>query len=91
MANSVDPDETACYEASHLDLHCLQRYLYWSARLKFRVKEKVFIFVLVLHEHPKHVFMKTLKNILIHYSRAILLRRIYCSWVVYQLNNAWAA
>ena len=34
MANSVDPDETACYEQSHLDLHCLQRYLYWSVGTK---------------------------------------------------------
>ena len=34
MANSVDPDETARYESSHLDLHCLQRYLYWSAGIK---------------------------------------------------------
>ena len=28
MANSVDPDEMAHYKPSHLDLHCLQRYLY---------------------------------------------------------------
>ena len=27
MANSVDPDEMACYKLSHLDLHCLQNYL----------------------------------------------------------------
>ena len=27
MANSVDPDETAHCEPSHLDLHCLQRYM----------------------------------------------------------------
>ena len=27
MANSVDPDEMAHYEPSHLDLHCLHRYL----------------------------------------------------------------
>ena len=33
MANSVDSDETA-HEPSHLDLHCLQRYLYWSAGMK---------------------------------------------------------
>ena len=26
MANSVVPDETALYEPSHLDLHCLHRY-----------------------------------------------------------------
>ena len=25
MANSVDPDEIAHYELSHLDLHCLQK------------------------------------------------------------------
>ena len=31
MTDSVDPDET---EQSHLDLHCLHRYLFWSARLK---------------------------------------------------------
>ena len=30
MANSVDPDEMACYELSHLDLHCLQSYMFWS-------------------------------------------------------------
>ena len=34
MANSVDPDEMAHYEPSHLDLHCLQRYLCWSAGMK---------------------------------------------------------
>ena len=32
MANSVDPDETA--KPSHLDLHCLQKYLCWSAGMK---------------------------------------------------------
>ena len=34
MANSVDPDEMAHYEPSHLDLHCLQRYMYWSAGIR---------------------------------------------------------
>ena len=34
MANSVDPDETACNEPSHLNLHCLHRYLFWYVRLK---------------------------------------------------------
>ena len=34
MANSVDLDETAHYELSHLDPHCLQRYLFWSAGMK---------------------------------------------------------
>ena len=27
-------DEMAHYELSHLDLHCLHRYWFWSARLK---------------------------------------------------------
>ena len=30
IANSVDPDETAHYEPSHPDLHCLQKYPSWS-------------------------------------------------------------
>ena len=34
MTNSVDQDETAHYEPSHLDLHCLLSYLYKSTGLK---------------------------------------------------------
>ena len=34
MANSVDPDETAHYEPSHQDIHCLHRYRYWSVGMK---------------------------------------------------------
>ena len=34
MVKSVDPDEMAHDKLSHLDLHCLHRYLFWSARLK---------------------------------------------------------
>ena len=34
MASRVDPDEMAHYEPSHLDLHCLHRYLFWSTGLK---------------------------------------------------------
>ena len=34
MENGVDPDDKACYEPSHLDLHCLQWYMFWSAMLK---------------------------------------------------------
>ena len=33
MTNSVDPDKTARNE-SHLDLHCLERYLCWSVGMK---------------------------------------------------------
>ena len=34
MENGVDPDETAHYDTSHLDLHCLPKYLVSSAGLK---------------------------------------------------------
>ena len=34
IANSVDPDETARHEPSHLDLHCLQRNMCWFAWVK---------------------------------------------------------
>ena len=34
MANSTDSDEMAPDEPSHQDLHCLQRYLFWSAMLE---------------------------------------------------------
>ena len=34
MANSVDPDEMAHYEPSHQDLHCLHKYLFWSAGME---------------------------------------------------------
>ena len=34
IANSVDLDETAPYEPSHQDLHCLQRYSVRSSGLK---------------------------------------------------------
>ena len=34
MANSVDPDEMAGYNLSHLDLHCLLGYPFWSNGVK---------------------------------------------------------
>ena len=33
-ANSVDPDETAHYQPSHIDLRCLHKYLIWFTRRK---------------------------------------------------------
>ena len=30
MANSAGPGEMAIYEPSHLNLHYLQKYLFWS-------------------------------------------------------------
>ena len=32
MANNEDPDEAT--HLSHLDLYCLQKYLFWSSRLQ---------------------------------------------------------
>ena len=40
MANSVDPDETAHYEPSHLDLNCLQSHQYWSVGVKGFIYEQ---------------------------------------------------
>ena len=34
----VSPDETVSHEPSHPDLHFLQRYMFWSARLSESVK-----------------------------------------------------
>ena len=34
MANSADPEETAHFDVSHLDLYCLLRDRFWSAGLK---------------------------------------------------------
>ena len=34
VLNNVDPDDMTLYEQSNLDLHCLQRYLFWFDGLK---------------------------------------------------------
>ena len=34
-ANSVDPDETASYEPSHQDLHCLPFFFYFRLKSPF--------------------------------------------------------
>ena len=40
--NSVDPDETARHEPSHLDLHFFHKYLFWSTGPKgFRGNDKL--------------------------------------------------
>ena len=41
MANSADPDETAHHKPSNLDLHCLQRYLYWYTGKKSDVQHEI--------------------------------------------------
>ena len=35
MTNSVDPEEMACSQPSHLDLHCFHRNLFWSAGMTY--------------------------------------------------------
>ena len=50
IGNSVDPDETAHDEPSHLDLHCLQKYMYSSVGMKGLIcfTSNTFIFLEVL-------------------------------------------
>ena len=43
MANSVDPAEMAHDERSHLELHCSERYLYWSVGKGLRQFYAVFV------------------------------------------------
>ena len=40
MANRVDPDETARYEPSHLNLHCLPKHLCWYTGLTLPKQEE---------------------------------------------------
>ena len=42
MAISEEQDEMARYEPSHLELHCLQKYLYWPAGMKRLTSNCVF-------------------------------------------------
>ena len=44
MANSIDPDETAHYEPSHLDLHCLHS-IYINLQAE-RVNDSAILFLL---------------------------------------------
>ena len=48
MANSVDPDEMARYEPARLDLHCLHRYLFWSAMLFYEIVVLFFLHNVIL-------------------------------------------
>ena len=52
LANSVDPDEMAHYEPSHLNLHYFQRHLYWSTGIKglkyFDIYERLGLIMLQL-------------------------------------------
>ena len=52
MENYVDPVETAHYKLFHLDLHCLQRYMYWSTGmkgLKWQHKSELYLIQITLN------------------------------------------
>ena len=55
LINSVDPDETAHFEPSHLDLHCLHKYLYWSIGLK----GLIFVCALFIKKNQQHLPFQT--------------------------------
>ena len=55
IANSIDPYETARYEPSHLDLHCLRRYLngsVWIEMLKLNAVIAVCILLVMTYLDP---------------------------------------
>ena len=76
MSNSVDPDETAHYEPSHLDLRCLQQptiiacgserdkaiFRAWNLALKSTAPPITHIF-LVGRKVLYHIFETSLRNI----------------------------
>ena len=47
IANSVDPDETTRYKLSHLDLLCLQRYLYWPVEMNRRLIKEEYLMIIM--------------------------------------------
>ena len=58
MSNSVDPDETAHYEPSHLDLRCLQKPVIISCgseRVKHAAADPVKLFEMGLPRLFRHV------------------------------------
>ena len=66
MSNSIDPDETAHYEPSHLDLYCLQKSVviaFGGERVKALSKiaaDDVLNFYLLFRENdlPVHVLCR---------------------------------
>ena len=64
MVNSIDPDETAYFELSHLDLHCLRKYLYWSTVLKelnrlafIQMWKSIFLSFYIVQTSRKHTYI----------------------------------
>ena len=54
-ANRLDPDETAHYEPSQLDLHCLQRYIIWSTMLKELKTRRIWVNLCLSQQIAVHI------------------------------------
>ena len=67
-SNSLDPDETAHYEVSCLDLHCLHYYLFWSAGLKGLLYLYKCFVVIPVNCHNIH-FLGDIRKMLIRFTR----------------------
>ena len=48
MSNSVDPDETAHYEPSHLDLCCLQKPIVSPVEMKGLNVQRLYLLVIII-------------------------------------------
>ena len=69
MANSVNPDEMAIYESSHLDIYCLQKYRFWSKGLKsLKKKERFFFFYILLIKDSFYICRNHYTDIGLQYS-----------------------
>ena len=64
MVNSLDPDETACYWSSHLNLHCLQRsvLVFRHGRVKASFKIVVGWYRVKVHKISKQESVFTIIN-----------------------------
>ena len=59
MANFVGPDETAGNGSSNVVLHCLQRYMGWSAGLKelkqqSQMQQTIFFIFFIFHKKNEY-------------------------------------
>ena len=64
MANSVDPDEMARYEPSHLDLRCVQFFIGLQVEIvkRFvRISLSIFFFTVLFNASNVQIFLPSLK------------------------------
>ena len=100
MANSVDSDETARYEPSHLDLYCFDKYLFGSTvynRAKVYIQQnflKVVVHVIIIdHEivprARSYKFQATVIRILVTVTSECRIKRAICkTWTGTLANSA---